>query len=115
MAAGCLAGGLSRLLFLALALFLMLFGWCFDLSQPWDLPGLILSEEAIHPLWLPLPAVAWSGPVEFPVLLGGLLVFVLYLVALIDVTWLRKQLPKLVPAADPEPEPIPEPAIRRPV
>lgn len=81
-ASGLVAGhpfsGLSRLSALATALLLMLFGWSFNVMAVWDLPGLLLPGETVHPLLWPLPAAAWNGPRTWSLAAGALLALGLY-------------------------------------
>ncbi len=84
----------GRLAVLAVALFLIAFGWAFDPAAAWETPGLVLAEETVHPLWAPLPAAAWPGPLGWPVLPGLILLGAIYAVALTDGVRLRHQLPE---------------------
>ena len=94
LALGYLFGGLLRVSMLATGLFLVLFAWSFDLSAAWELPGLILAEETIHPLWLPLPSAAWPGWTGPSLLAGILIIVIMYVIALLDAAQLRQRLPK---------------------
>jgi len=73
--------GLARLALLATALLLLLFGWTFNLMATWDLPGLLLPEETLQPLLVPLPGYAWTGPHGWSFMAGLILAGVLYLSA----------------------------------
>jgi len=84
----------GRLTVLAVAVYLIGFGWAFDPSAAWDTPGLVLAEETVHPLWLPLPLGAWPGPLGWPVLPGLILLVAIYAVALTDGIRLRHLLPE---------------------
>ncbi len=107
-------GALTRWGFLTIGLYLVLFAWAFDLVAAWDLPGLILAEETVHPYWFPLPRAAWPGVTGAPVLIGLVLVMSLYILALLDGAHLRQSLPKqfLIAAVEFE-RPAPT-AFRRP-
>lgn len=89
LAAGHVAAGTIRLIMLAGALYLLLFGWSFDLSARWETPGLILTEECLQPVWFPLPRAAWPGLTGGPILAGLILTFFVYLLAQLDGTALR--------------------------
>ncbi len=89
LAAGEPWGGCVRLSLLAGALFLLLFSWAFDLTSRWEVPSLLLTEEAIHPFWFPLPAAAWPGFLAWPVLVGCVLFLSLYILAQVDGATLR--------------------------
>ncbi len=71
--------GLARLTLLATAWALIAFGWAFNLMSAWDLPGLLLPEETVSPLLLPLPIHAWSGPTGWSLVAGAVLLGLLYL------------------------------------
>ncbi len=89
LAAGRHLGGMFRLALLAGALFSILCGWAFDPTARWELPGLILAEETVHPFWIPLPAAAWPGLTSGVILGGCLLLIALYLLAVVDGSRLR--------------------------
>lgn len=78
LVAGQPALGLVRLSLFAAGASLVLFGWSFNLMAAWDLPGLVLPEETLHPQLLPLPASAWSGPRAWSLAAGLLLLAALY-------------------------------------
>ena len=84
----------GRFAVLAVALFLIGFGWAFDPAATWESPGLVLAEETVHPLWAPLPAAPWPGLLGWPVLPGLILLGAIYAVALTDGVRLRHQLPE---------------------
>ena len=94
LAVGETGRGFRRLAMLALALYLVGFGWSFDPSATWMTPGLVLAEETLHPLWLPLPAASWPGPLGWPVAAGWILLITVYTLALVDGTRLRQKLPE---------------------
>jgi tetratricopeptide (TPR) repeat protein len=94
LAIGETSRALGRLSTLALALYLVGFGWAFDPSAAWTTPGLSLAEETLHALWLPLPAAAWPGPLGWPVAVGWVLLTAVYAVAVMDGTRLRLSLPE---------------------
>jgi hypothetical protein len=97
---GSLAGGLMRLGLLAVGLFLLLFGWAFEIAQPWRLPGLLLAEETLDPLWFPLPRAAWSGWETWTVICGAAIVVSLYLIAVVDGAQVRQRvIPERLQAA----------------
>jgi hypothetical protein len=104
LAAGQLGKGLVRLILLTTSLFLLLCGWAFDPSALFTNPGLLLPEETIHPVWFPLPAAAWPGPLSITVVLGGLLFLALYLLAQLDAVGLRHRLPDRLLMTPFEPE-----------
>ena len=92
---------------LAIAVYLIAFGWAFEPSATWASPGLTLAEETVHPLWLPLPAAAWPGIVGWPVLAGWVMLAAVFLVALIDGTKLRMRLPERLVHVHTNPVPDP--------
>jgi tetratricopeptide (TPR) repeat protein len=94
LVAGRVFAGLLRLALLAGALFLILFGWSFDLTKSWDGPALILPGEAIHPTWVPLPRAAWPGLFNVPLLVGLALLGLSYIWAQINVGDLRNRSPE---------------------
>lgn len=83
-----------RLGCLAVAIFLIGAGWAFDPSATWNTPGLTLAEETLDPLWLPLPAAAWPGPLGWPVTVGWILLGAVLLLGLMDAARLRQRLPE---------------------
>jgi tetratricopeptide (TPR) repeat protein len=89
LAAGEPWGGCLRLALLASALFLLLFSWAFDLTSRWEVPSLLLPEEAVHPFWFPLPAAAWPGFLAWPLLVGSVLFLSLFILAQVDGATLR--------------------------
>lgn len=93
-ATGRILAGWFRLGLLALGLFLLLAGWTVDLAAEWSSPGLILPEEAIDPVWLPLPAAMWSGMASLPMLIGAALTVLALLIALLDGPGLRRGIPE---------------------
>mgnify|MGYP002385284027 FL=1 len=78
--------GLARLGLLATALLLMLFGWSFNLMAVWDMPGVRLPEETLHPLLAPLPVDAWNGLRGWSLWAGLALASLLYATA-----WLGRE------------------------
>ncbi len=76
------------------AVFLIGCGWAFDPSSALTTPGMILAEETLHPLWLPLPAAAWPGPLGWPVYIGWILLGGALVQALLDSMRLRQRLPE---------------------
>jgi tetratricopeptide (TPR) repeat protein len=94
LAIGEVGRAARRLVLLSLAVFLIGGGWAFDPSAAMASPGLILAEETIHPLWLPLPAAAWPGPWGWPVVLGWILLAAVLVQALLDAARLRQRLPE---------------------
>jgi tetratricopeptide (TPR) repeat protein len=89
LASGNILAGTCRLALLALALFMLLFAWSFDLAAEWTSPGLILPAETVHPLWFPLPRAAWPGVTAWPVAGGLVLLLLIYLLAQLDGAALR--------------------------
>ncbi|MHB8080275.1 MAG: tetratricopeptide repeat protein, partial [Candidatus Krumholzibacteriia bacterium] len=89
--------GLARLGLLATALLLLLFGWTINLMATWDLPGLLLPEETVQPLLLPLPAYAWTGPRGWSFVAGLLLAGALYLSAWLGHEKFRRSRPARLP------------------
>lgn len=94
LALGETGKALGRLFLVAVGAFLVGFAWAFDPSTTWSVPGLVLAEETLHPLWLPLPASGWPGWVEWPVVAGLGLLAIAYAVALADGARLRLKLPE---------------------
>jgi tetratricopeptide (TPR) repeat protein len=94
LAVGDVGCALRRFSLLTLGLFMIGFGWAFDMSTTWSSPGLTIPEELVHPLWLPLPSGAWPGLLEWPVSAGLLLLGIAYLLALVDASRLRQRLPE---------------------
>ncbi len=90
LAAGQFGAGLVRLGLLATSLFLLLVAWSFDLASRWPTPGLLLPEETIHPVWLPLPAVRAPHLTSAPVLAGAILLAALYLLAQLEAAAVRR-------------------------
>lgn len=107
LAIGETGRALGRLSMLAIAVYLIAFGWAFEPSATWASPGLTLAEETVHPLWLPLPASAWPGIVGWPVLAGWIMLAAVFLVALIDGTKLRMRLPERLVHVHTNPVPDP--------
>lgn len=106
LASGHLLAGWLRMSLVALGLFLMTAGWIFDPGAEWASPGLKLPSELIHPVYLPLPAGAWSGWTGFSFLSGALCLAAAWAVALTDPPRLRKLIPErtsLVPAGAQKP------------
>ncbi|HOX26727.1 MAG TPA: hypothetical protein PLL30_06055 [Candidatus Krumholzibacteria bacterium] len=94
LALGETARALGRLALVAVAVFLVAFAWAFDPSTTWSSPGLVLAEESVHPLWLPLPAASWPGWLGWPVALGWVLLAIAYMIGITDGARLRLQLPE---------------------
>lgn len=94
LAIGQTGRAVRRLALLALAVFLIGGGWAFDPASERAAAGLLLAEEAVHPLWLPLPAAAWPGWLGWPLVAGWLLLAVTYALALMDAARLRQRLPE---------------------
>lgn len=94
LAIGEMGRAWRRMILLSLAIFLIGGGWAFDPSAAMASPGLILAEETLHPLWLPLPAAAWTGPWDWPVALGWILLAGVLVQALLDAARLRQRLPE---------------------
>lgn len=109
-----LAGALVRFCLLALSLHLIMFVWAQDLVTRWDMPGLILASETIHPYWFPFPKAAWQGVVSAPFIGGMLLLGILFLLAQLDGAQLRQSLPKQFLIAAIEPERKAPAAVRKP-
>lgn len=84
----------GRLAMLALATFMITCGWAFDPAATWSSPGLVLASEVAHPLWWPLPAAAWPGPLAWPVAPGLILLAAIYLTGLVDGARLRERIPE---------------------
>ena len=79
----------------------LLAGWSFDPVATWTTPGLQLVPEVVNPLWLPLPGAAWAGWTSPAMIFGGVLILLAHIIALVDGTRLRGQIPErysLVPA-----------------
>jgi tetratricopeptide (TPR) repeat protein len=89
--------GLARLGLLTTALLLLLFGWSFNLMATWDLPGLLLPEETLQPLLLPLPAYAWTGPRGWSFVAGLLLAGTLYVSVWLGHDKFRRSRPARLP------------------
>lgn len=86
--------GWARLALLSLGLLLILAGWTVDLAAEWSSPGLLVPQEAIDPVWLPLPAVMWAGIASLPVLVGAALAALALLIGLLDGPGLRRGIPE---------------------
>jgi hypothetical protein len=84
----------ARLFVAAGAAFLIGVAWAFDPSTPWRTPGLVLAEETVHPLWVPLPAAAWESPAAWPLGVGVVLLLLIQLSALVEAGQLRQKLPE---------------------
>jgi tetratricopeptide (TPR) repeat protein len=84
----------ARLFVSAGAVFLIGAAWAFDPATSWRTPGLLLAEETVHPLWLPLPAAAWDGPGAWPLGVGVVLLLLVHAAALIEAGHLRQTLPE---------------------
>ncbi len=63
----------------------------------WDLPGLLLPEETLQPLLLPLPAYAWTGPRGWSFVAGLLLAGALYLSTWLGHDKFRRSRPARLP------------------
>lgn len=102
LASGHLAAAWFRLSLVAVGLFLITAAWSFDPGGGWATPGLALDTELVHPRWLPLPAGMWQGWASLEVLVGGALLALAWLIALLDGPGLKRGLQdrhSLVPAA----------------
>ncbi len=84
----------ARLFVAAGAVFLIAAAWAFDPATSWRTPGLVLAEETVHPLWLPLPAAAWDGPAAWPLGVGVVLLLLIQISALVEAGQLRHRLPE---------------------
>jgi hypothetical protein len=113
LAIGSLFACLIRIVLLTTGLFLALFGWIFNLSDHWVVPGLILAEETCHALWWPFPSAAWPGFTGSTVMVGLFLVVLVYILALFDSSHIRQQLPKQLHATTQEVERMPRAAARK--
>ncbi|MBU8870252.1 MAG: hypothetical protein KOO60_05170 [Gemmatimonadales bacterium] len=94
LATGHFMAGWSRLGTLAIGIFLASVGWAFDSGAEWASPGLLLSSEMIHPMWLPLPLAMWGGWQCLPVLAGAILIVLIMLTGLFDGPGLRRGIPE---------------------
>ena len=83
-----------RLSLVTLGLFLVCGGWAFDAGSEWAVPGLRLSEELIHPEFLPLPVGQWTGVASPGVITGLVLMVAAWLVGFTDGPRLRKIIPE---------------------
>jgi tetratricopeptide (TPR) repeat protein len=83
-----------RLFVASSAVFLIAAAWAFDPSTSWRTPGLVLAEETVHPLWLPLPVAAWDGPAAWPLGVGVILLLLIQASALVEAGQLRQRLPE---------------------
>lgn len=83
-----------RLSMVSWGAFLLFAAWTLVPSGTWFNPGVLLPQETINPVWLPLPAALWAGWVTPLVFAGGGLILVAWLLALFDGTQLRHQLPE---------------------
>ncbi len=91
---GDLGRAIWRLAGVAVALYLVLFAWAFDPAASWLTPGLLLASETIHPVWFPLPNHTWPGWTDWTLAVGGMLLLIMYLLAMIDGTNLRHRIPE---------------------
>jgi tetratricopeptide (TPR) repeat protein len=89
-----MVGALLRIGLVTLGLYLVLFAWAFDPVAKWELPGVTLASETIHPYWFPFARTAWSGVVTTSFIGGSLLLIALFLVAQLDGAQMRQSLPK---------------------
>ncbi len=94
LTSGRFAAAWLRLSLLAWGCFLISAGWIFDSGAPWKSPGIILPFETIDPLWMPLPKEMWDGWLSLPVIFGGGLLALAWLIALLDVSNLRQGMPE---------------------
>ena len=86
--------GWLRISLAAWGCFLMTAGWIFDCGAKWKSPGMILSPEAIDPLWFPLPRDLWTGWMDLPVIVGAGLLVIVAIIALLDGQNLRQGMPE---------------------
>ncbi len=123
--------GWLRLSIAAWGCFLVSAGWIFDSGAQWKSPGMILSPEALDPLWMPLPRDLWAGWLTLPVIIGAGFLLTIIIVALFDEQNLRQGIPERfswapspssnsetksspAPASlEPPPGLVPEPSLRK--
>jgi len=102
-----------RCTILAVGIYLVAFGWIFDLSTEWLTPGLVLAEETIDRVWFPVPAAAWCGWNFWSVTTGAVLIAIAYLIALLDGSNMRHRTPERFILGSCEPDQVPKAAARR--
>ena len=83
-----------RLSLVALGFFLVCGGWAFDAGNEWGVPGLRLSEELIHPEFLPLPEGQWPGFTNPGIIAGLVLLVAAWVLGFTDGPRLRKIIPE---------------------
>jgi hypothetical protein len=94
LVSGRFLAGWMRLSLVALGLFFVCGGWAFDPGAEWSSPGLQLPSELVHPVFLPLPAGAWSGWSGLPFLIGAGCLVAAWGLAITDGPRLRKSIPE---------------------
>ena len=104
---------LLRCTLLAAGIYLVAFGWVFDLSAEWQSPGLVLAEETVNQVWFPLPLAAWCGWNFWSMTTGAVLIAIAYLIALLDGSNMRHRMPERFILGSTEPDQIPRAAARR--
>ncbi len=83
-----------RLTIVSCGAFLALAGWAFVHGSQWFNPGVLLTQETINPIWIPLPIALWEGWLSPLALFGGGLIVAAWLLAIFDGHQLRHQLPE---------------------
>ena len=90
LATGHFWAGWLRISIVAAGLFLIFGAWAFDPGSEMATPGLQLAQESIHTVWYPMPANLWPGWSGLTVLIGGALLVVAWIIALLDGPGLRR-------------------------
>ncbi len=111
LASGHFLAGWFRVSLVAAGLFLIFGAWAFDPGAELATPGLLLSEECIHPVWFPLPANLWPGWSGLTVLFGAALLVVAWIIALLDGPGLRRGISDRYALAQTSDAPDPVPSV----